>query len=135
MVAVFSVPNVNNGWNKAIGNWNCFHENVHHMRRNSSSYKISVCSKLKLFFMKMFIAWAEILLHIKSSCGPGSSTVVSLAVLSCLTFFSVSCNADYIMKMFITWEEILPLIKSPFVPNWNFFSWKCSSHEQKFFFT
>ena len=41
MVAVFSVPNVNNGWNKAIGNWNSFHENVYHMSRNSS-YKISV---------------------------------------------------------------------------------------------
>ena len=70
MVAVVSVPNVNNGWNKAIGNWNSFHENVYHMSRNSASYKISI--------------WSS------------SSNVVSLAVLTCLTFFSVSCNAEYI---------------------------------------
>ena len=69
MVTVFSVPNVNNGWNKAIRNWNFFHEYVHQMSRNSSSHKISV--------------------------GPGSSNVVSLAVLSSLTFSSVSCNAGY----------------------------------------
>ena len=31
----------------------------------------------------------------KISVGPGSSNVVSLAVLSSLTFSSVSCNAGY----------------------------------------
>ena len=31
----------------------------------------------------------------KFSVGPGSSNVVSLAVLSSLTFSSVSCNAGY----------------------------------------
>ena len=65
----FSVPNVNNGCNKTIGNWNYFHEYVRHMRRNSSSYKISIWS---------------------------SSSNASLAVLTCLTFFSVSCNKEYI---------------------------------------
>ena len=45
----------------------------------------------------MFIAWAEILLLIKSSFGPGSSTVVSLAVLSSLTF-SVSVVTQIIYK-------------------------------------
>ena len=69
MVTVFSVPNVNSGWNKAIRNWNFFHEYVHEMSRNSSSHKISV--------------------------GSGSSNVISLAVLSSLTFFSVSSNIEY----------------------------------------
>ena len=70
MVVVFSVPNVNNGYNNTIGNRNCLHEYVHHMRINSSSYKISI--------------WSS------------SSNVVSLAVLTCLTFFSLSCNEVYI---------------------------------------
>ena len=69
MVTVFRVPSVNSGWNKAIRNCNFFHEYVHQMSRNSSSHKISV--------------------------GPGSSNVVSLAVLSSLTFFSVSSNVEY----------------------------------------
>ena len=47
--------------------------------------------------MKMFITRAEILLLIKSSFGPGSSTVVSLAVLSSLTF-SVSVVMQIIYK-------------------------------------
>ena len=71
MVAVFSIPNVNNAWNKAIGNWNCFHENVHHMSRNSSSYKI--------FF------WPRLVY------------CCSLAVLSSLTF-SVSVVTRIIYK-------------------------------------
>ena len=50
--------------------------------------------RIETIFMKMFISCAEILLLIKSSFGPGSSTVVSLAVLSSLKFFSVSCSAD-----------------------------------------
>ena len=45
----------------------------------------------------MFITRAEILLLIKSSFGPGSSTVVSLAVLSSLTF-SVSVVTQIIYK-------------------------------------
>ena len=52
---------------------------------------------MKLFFMKMFIAWAEIPLLIKSTFGPGSSNVVSLAVLSNLTF-SVSVVTQIIQK-------------------------------------
>ena len=47
--------------------------------------------------MKMFITRAEIILLIKSSFGPGSSTVVSLAVLSSLTF-SVSVVMQIIYK-------------------------------------
>ena len=47
-----------------------FHDYVHQMSRNSSSHKVSV--------------WT------------GSSNVVSLAVLGSLTFFNVSCNAEYI---------------------------------------
>ena len=53
--------------------------------------------RIETIFMKMFISCAEILLLIKSSFGPGSSTVVSLAVLSSLTF-SVSVVTQIIYK-------------------------------------
>ena len=53
--------------------------------------------EIETVFMKMFITRAEILLLIKSSFGPGSSTVVSLAVLSSLTF-SVSVVMQIIYK-------------------------------------
>ena len=47
--------------------------------------------------MKMFIKRAEIILLIKSSFGPGSSAVASLAVLSSFTF-SVSVVTQIIYK-------------------------------------
>ena len=70
MVAVVSISNVKMGKTRLFEIELFFYENAHHMSRESSCHKISVCR--------------------------GSSNVVSLAFVSSLMFFSVSCNAEYI---------------------------------------
>ena len=71
---VVGVPNVKNGWNRAIRNWIVFlEENVHHISIDSFCPKISVWSRL---------------------------TFYALAVLSSLTFFRVGGDAESVYKTY-----------------------------------